>query len=108
VLSCGDAHTAHEGVKASIGGGIIAHSLHSSTLGLQTLEDAVPERFLRDVLEDYAPFPEPYVIHGMDLIAGHLTLTRTERRLPGFTNAGGRLKVTLDRLRIEGTQSRNC
>lgn len=39
----------------------------------------------------------------MDLIAGHLTLTRTERRLPGFTNADGRLKVALDRLRTEGT-----
>lgn len=66
------------------------------------IEDAPPERSLRDVLEDYAPLPEPYLRHGMDLIASHLQLTRTERRLPGFTNADGRLRVALERLKAEG------
>lgn len=66
------------------------------------IDDAPPERSVRDTLEDYAPLPEPYAVHGFELIAGHLTLTRTERRLPGFTNADGRLRIALDKLRAEG------
>ena len=64
--------------------------------------DAAVERSVQPILEDYAPLPEPYAVHGMDLIPSHLSLARTDARLPGYTNAEGRLKALTDQLRQSG------
>lgn len=63
------------------------------------VHDAPIERSLQPVLEDYAPLPEPYQVHGMDLIPSHLALARTDARLPGYTNAEGRLRSAIDAVR---------
>ncbi|WP_216326075.1 type II toxin-antitoxin system prevent-host-death family antitoxin [Deinococcus aestuarii] len=65
--------------------------------------DAPVERSLQPVLEDYAPLPEPYPVHGMDLIPSHLSLARTDARLPGYTNAEGRLRAAIEQVRGQGT-----
>lgn len=64
--------------------------------------DAAIERSVQPVLEDYATLPEPYEVHGMHLIPSHLSLARTDARLPGYTNAEGRLKALIDQVRVSG------
>lgn len=61
--------------------------------------DVPVSRSLQPVLEEYAPLPEPYAVHGMDLIPSHLSLARTDARLPGYTNAEGRLRAAIDQVR---------
>lgn len=64
--------------------------------------DAAIERSVQPVLEDYATLSEPYEVHGMHLIPSHLSLARTDARLPGYTNAEGRLKALIDQVRVSG------
>lgn len=59
-------------------------------------------RSVQPLLEDYAPLPEPFEVHGMHLIPSHLSLARTDARLPGYTNAEGRLKAAIDQVRQAG------
>ena len=66
------------------------------------LYDVDLERSVQPLLEDYAPLPEPFEVHGMHLIPSHLSLARTDARLPGYTNAEGRLKAVIDQVRQEG------
>ena len=66
------------------------------------LYDVDLERSVQPLLEDYAPLPEPFEVHGMHLIPSHLSLARTDARLPGYTNAEGRLKAVIDQVRQKG------
>ncbi|UBV44593.1 AAA family ATPase (plasmid) [Deinococcus taeanensis] len=72
----------------------------TSWLGIHDVDGA---RSLQPVLEDYAPLPEPYRVHQMDLIPSHLSLARTDARLPGYTNAEGRLRAAIEQVRQSGT-----
>lgn len=72
----------------------------TSWLGVHDVEGS---RSLQPVLEEYAQLPEPHRVHGMDLIPSHLSLARTDARLPGYTNAEGRLRAAIEQIRAQGT-----